>query len=92
MQRAARKARLERAKAIGRIVYRYARNATIFGFIEVEGERKLVRDFMCGTMSIEFYEVAGLVSCNTDFSQIRVHYADCKVFFVIAGARPVISG
>ena len=45
VKRADREARLERAKAIGRVAYRLARDAKISGFIEIEGERKLVRDF-----------------------------------------------
>jgi hypothetical protein len=67
VNRSDREARLERAKAIGRIAYRYARDATIVGFIETEGERKLVRDFKHGSMSIEFYEAAGRCSMRYRF-------------------------
>jgi hypothetical protein len=75
MQKPNREAKLQRAKPIGRIAYRYARDATIIGFIEVEGERKFVREFVHGAMSIEFYEAAGRAPCDSDFSQLRVHHA-----------------
>jgi hypothetical protein len=33
-------------------------------------------------MSIEFYEAAGRPPCDTDFSQLRVHYAGREVFVI----------
>jgi hypothetical protein len=82
MKHADREARLQRAKAAGRIAYRLARDATIGGFIEIEGERKFTRDFRRGPMSIELYEAAGRPICDTDFSQLRVHFAGRKVFVI----------
>jgi hypothetical protein len=45
MNRLDRQARLQRAKAIGRIAYRLARDATIVGFIDLGDGRKILREW-----------------------------------------------
>jgi hypothetical protein len=73
VQQADREARLQRAKPIGPIAYRLVRVSKIEGFIEIEGKRRLTRDFRRGSVSVELYEAAGRPLCDTDFSQIRIH-------------------
>jgi hypothetical protein len=92
--KADRQARLQRAKAIGRIAYRRACDAKIEGFIELEGERKLIRDFKHGRLSIAFYAAAGEPPFDDDFSQLRLRYAGRKVFEIhwnAAGSFKVVT-
>jgi hypothetical protein len=75
-----RQARLERAKAIGRVAYRLVRDAKIGGFIELEGERKQIWEFSRGPLSIELFAAAGQPPRAADFSQLRIRYAGRRVF------------
>jgi hypothetical protein len=60
--------------------YRLVRASKIEGFIEVEGERKLLRERDCGGLSIKLYDAAGVVSCGEEYSQLRIHDAGRRVF------------
>lgn len=94
MQKAEREARLQGAKAIGRIAYRLARDTKIGGFIDIEGERKLIRDFDRVNLSIELYEAAGRPLCDTDFSQLRIRHTGRKVFDIrwsAAGSFKIVT-
>jgi hypothetical protein len=63
-----------------RVAYRLVRDAKIGGFIELEGERKRVRDFSQGRLSIELFAADGLPPRSADFSQLRIRYGARRVF------------
>ena len=94
MNKLDREARQERAKAIGRIAYRLARAAKIEGFIEIEDGRKFVREWHRGYLTIALYAAANATPRDTDFSQLRVHYAGRKVFAIrwnVAGDFKIVT-
>jgi len=72
--------RRERAKAIGRAAYSLARTAKIEGFIEIDGHRHRLRTFSIGSLSITLYEAANPDPCDSDLSELRIHFAGKKVF------------
>jgi hypothetical protein len=94
VHRADREARLQRARAIGRIAYRLARDAKIEGFIEIDDGRKLIRECSRGRLTIALYAAANEPPSETDFSELRVRYAGRKVFVIrwnLAGAFNVVA-
>src|SRR5882724_5694515 len=86
-----RRARLERAKALGRIAYRLARAAKIKGYIEVELGRFRVRNWGPGSLSIALYGAANLASCDDDFSESSMSAIATAKCLTSAGTRPARS-
>lgn len=72
--------RLERVKAIGRVAYRLGSAEKIDCFIELEGERKLVRELSRGRVSIDLFAAAGLSPRTAGLSELRVRHAGRRAF------------
>jgi hypothetical protein len=80
MQRADREARLERAKAIGRIAYTHVRDATIFGNIPVDGEEKRLIQLEQDGIAIELAAPFRAYARPDEFSLLRIRVHGEKVF------------
>jgi hypothetical protein len=80
MQRADREARLERAKAIGRIAYAHVRDATIFGNIPVDGEEKRLLQLEQDGIAIELAAPFRAYARPDEFSLLRIRVHGEKVF------------
>lgn len=79
MNGAARQARIECAKALGRAAYRLARAGTISGNIEIEGEEKRVTDFQRGRLSIELAAPWRADAYEFEWSRLRVSWDGARV-------------
>jgi hypothetical protein len=82
MQRADREARLERAKAIGRIAYLHVRGADIFGNISVDGEEKRLRELEEDGLAIDLAAPFRAYARPAEFSRLRIRVQGEKVFEV----------
>jgi hypothetical protein len=76
-----RQARLERAKAIGRIGYRIVRAANLMDVREIEGEERHLREFRRGSLFIDLFEPSRLVA-GAESSQLRIAYDGKEVLEV----------
>ena len=74
-----RRARIERAKALGRAAYRLARTGELVGNVEVDGEEKRLHEFRRGLLFIDLYEPFRSTAAATEFSRLRVTYSGVKV-------------
>jgi hypothetical protein len=82
MQRADREARLERAKAIGRIAYSHVRDADIYGNVPIDGEEKRLRTLEDGRIAIELAGPFRSYARPDEFSRLRIRARGEKVFEV----------
>jgi hypothetical protein len=80
VQRADREARLERAKAIGRVAYSHARDGKIFGNIMLDGEEKQIRDVEERGIAIELLAPFRTYARPDEFSRLRISVHGEKVF------------
>jgi hypothetical protein len=80
VQRADREARLQRAKAIGRIAYTHVRYAKIFGNMPVDGEEKQLREHEEGGIAIELAAPFRPYARPDEFSRLRVGVGGERVF------------
>ena len=80
MQRADREARLERAKAIGRIAYLHVRDAEIFGNIPVDGEEKRLLQLEQAGIAIDLAAPFRPYARLDEFSLLRIRVQGEKVF------------
>jgi hypothetical protein len=80
VHRSDRQARLERAKAIGRVAYRLVRDAKIFGNISVDGEEKQLREHEEGGIAVELAAPFRPYARPDEFSRLRVRVGGEKVF------------
>lgn len=71
--------RSEQAKALGRAAYRLARDGTISGNIEIEGEEKRVTDFQRGRLSIELAAPWRANAYEFEWSRLRVSWDGARV-------------
>jgi hypothetical protein len=80
VQQADREARLQRAKAIGRIAYTHVRDAKIFGNIPVDGEEKQLREHTEGGIAIDLAAPFRPYARPDEFSRLRIRVGAEKVF------------
>jgi hypothetical protein len=80
VQRSDRQARLERAKAIGRVAYVHVRHAKISGNIPVDGEEKQLRELSRGGVAIELCYPWRPTARSSEFSRLRILVYGAKVF------------
>jgi hypothetical protein len=80
MQRADREARLDRAKAIGRIAYVHVRDEEIFGNNDIDGEEKQFRELAEGSIEIELAAPFRTDARPDEFSRLRIRVHGEKVF------------
>lgn len=78
--KADRKARLERAKAIGRVAYSHVRWANIFGNMPVDGEEKQLRELTERRIVIELYYPFRPTARPDEFSRLQIRVHGHKVF------------
>jgi hypothetical protein len=79
--KAERDARLDRAKALGRIAYRMILRASeIEGVLAWDGEDKRLRKFADGALVLKLWEPFRPKAPRTEFSSIQILYGDLKVF------------
>jgi hypothetical protein len=71
MPRQDRQARLDRAKQLGRIAYRHARDGTIVGYVEIERGRFFIRELQLGPLSVTLYAAANFAPSDEDLSELR---------------------
>jgi hypothetical protein len=93
MQKADREARLERAKAIGRIAYSHARDGEIFGNMAVDGEVKRLSEYEDSGIAIELVAPFRPHARPDEFSRLRIRVHGEKVFEIRwdkAGAFKVV--
>lgn len=79
MRRAGRKARQERAKALGRIAYRLARADDVCGVIEIDGEKKHIREAEESGLKITLLEPFRSGALENEFSRLEVRDHGRKV-------------
>jgi hypothetical protein len=82
VQRADRQARLERAKAIGRIAYSLVRLEDIQANIPLDGEEKQLREIEEGGIAIELAAPFRPYARPDEFSRLRIRIYGEKVFEV----------
>jgi hypothetical protein len=80
MHRADREARLERAKAIGRIAYSHVRWADIEANLVIDGEEKHFRELEEGGIAIELAAPFRAYARPDEFSRLRIRMHGEKVF------------
>ncbi|MET4315706.1 hypothetical protein [Bradyrhizobium sp. RT4b] len=74
-----RAARVERAKALGRIAYRLARDGEIVSNVELEGEGKQLTEYRRGFLLVDLGRPWRWGAFETEFSRLRISYAGEKV-------------
>lgn len=79
MNGAARQARIECAKALGRAAYRLARDGTIIGNIEIEDEEKRLTEFSRGRLTIELAAPWREDAYEFEWSRLRVNWDGARV-------------
>ena len=82
MQIADREARLQRAKAIGRIACSHVRGADIFGNLPVDGEEKRLCELEEGGIAIDLAAPFRPYARPDEFSRLRIRVHGEKVFEV----------
>jgi hypothetical protein len=82
VQRADCQARLERAKAIGRIAYIHVRDAEIFGNVPLDGEDKQLREHEEDGIAIELAAPFRDYARPDEFCRLRIRAHGEKVFEV----------
>jgi hypothetical protein len=82
MPNADREARLERAKAIGRIAYAHVRGADIFGNLPVDGEEKRLLQLEEDGIAIDLAAPFRPYARPDEFSRLRIRVHGEKVFEV----------
>lgn len=75
----ARAERVERAKALGRAAFALARNGTIIGNIEIDGEEKRITDFQHGRFPIELAAPWRADAFEFEWSRLRVSWDGTRV-------------
>lgn len=90
MQAAERQARLERAKATGRVAYRYGRTTKIFGNLAVDGEEKQLRELSTQGIAIELYYPWRPTARSDELSMLRIRGYGENIF-ELRWARPTRS-
>lgn len=80
MKHADREARLQRAKAIGRIAYSRVRNTAIFGNVPINGEEKQLRKLDVVGIAIEIAAPFRVSARPEEFSRLRIRHHGAKVF------------
>jgi hypothetical protein len=75
-----REARLQRAKAIGRIAFNHARDGEIFGNAPVDGEEKRLTEYEYSGIAIELAAPFRPHARPDEFSRLRIRVHGEKVF------------